>query len=516
MSRRTDITVTDQFCGAGGSSSGARKAGAVVRLALNHWDRAIETHQTNFPEAIHDCTDISASDPRRYPATDILITSPECTNHSVANGKRKPTAQLDMFEESLPDAAAERSRATMWDVPRFAERHNYRAIITENVVDARRWVMWDAWIHAMTLLGYDYKCVYFNSMHAHPTPQSRDRMYVVFWKKGNKAPNLDIHPKAHCKKCGCDVDSVQSWKSGKTFGKFGERLQYVYCCPKCASVVRPYYYAAWNVIDWSVPITRIGDRKTPLKPKTIDRIKAGLKKFGRPDPTIYDMKGDHPLRGLEEPTSTMVATAIQQWLVAPYLVETQFTHSGANRVAPLTDALTTQTAQQSKALVVPPFITSYYGSGGESSLDAGLPTLTTKDRHTLVVPPFFTNYYGNGEGQVPATDPLHTMTTKDQTGLLAPPPFIVNMQTNSLPTAMTDALQTLLTGSHRYLAMPKTIEVEDCGFRMLEPHECQRAMAFPDEYVVTGTRRERVRQLGNAVTPPVMEILMERVMETFR
>jgi DNA (cytosine-5)-methyltransferase 1 len=108
------------------------------------------------------------------------------------------------------------------------------------------------------------------------------------------------------------------------------------------------------------------------------------------------------------------------------------------------------------------------------------------------------------------------MTTKDQTGLVAPPPFIVNMQKNSLATGMTDPLQTLLTGSHRYLAAPASIEVEDCGFRMLEPHECQTAMAFPDSYIVTGTRRERVRQLGNAVTPPVMEILMERVMETFR
>ena len=50
---------------------------------------------------------------------------------------------------------------------------------------------------------------------------------------------------------------------------------------------------------------------------------------------------------------------------------------------------------------------------------------------------------------------------------------------------------------------------------MLQPHEIQAAMAFPADYKVLGTKRERVKQLGNAVTPPAMAILMQRVMETF-
>ncbi|MGD9729523.1 MAG: DNA cytosine methyltransferase, partial [Nitrospiraceae bacterium] len=134
------LTATDQFCGAGGSSSGAVAAGVEVKLALNHWKLAVETHSTNFRDTMHDCTDISASDPRRYPSTDILITSPECTNHSLAKGKaRKYQQQLDLFGKVTIDPAEERSRATMWDVPRFAEYHEYRIIIVENVVDARYW-----------------------------------------------------------------------------------------------------------------------------------------------------------------------------------------------------------------------------------------------------------------------------------------------------------------------------------------------------------------------------------------
>jgi len=133
------ITVTDQFCGAGGSSQGVRMlanqlgGGLEVKLALNHWKLAIETHNTNFPDTMHDCTDVSAADPKRYFSTDILITSPECTNHSLAKGQRQVRKQIELFESGKIDPAAERSRATMWDVPRFAEYHRYRIIITENV-----------------------------------------------------------------------------------------------------------------------------------------------------------------------------------------------------------------------------------------------------------------------------------------------------------------------------------------------------------------------------------------------
>src|SRR5581483_8688063 len=275
MTSTSYVTVTDQFCGAGGSSLGASLAGAEIKLALNHWKLAVETHNTNFPNTDHDCTDISAVDPRRYPATDILITSPECTNHSLAKGKiRKWQQQLDMFGKLDLDPSEERSRATMWDVCRFAEAHHYKIIIVENVVEARHWAPFPAWLQAMQLLGYEHQVVYLNSMFAHPTPQSRDRMYVIFWKKSLRRPNLDIRPLAYCQKCSQNVHAVQCWKNPtKKWGKYG--AQYRYCCPQCAGEVTPYYYCAANAIDWSLPAPRIGDRPRPLKEKTLKRIRIG-------------------------------------------------------------------------------------------------------------------------------------------------------------------------------------------------------------------------------------------------
>ena len=51
---------------------------------------------------------------------------------------------------------------------------------------------------------------------------------------------------------------------------------------------------------------------------------------------------------------------------------------------------------------------------------------------------------------------------------------------------------------------------------MLQPHEIGAAMAFPSDYIVLGTQREKVKQYGNAVTPPAMQLLFERVLEVLR
>ena len=49
---------------------------------------------------------------------------------------------------------------------------------------------------------------------------------------------------------------------------------------------------------------------------------------------------------------------------------------------------------------------------------------------------------------------------------------------------------------------------------MLKPHEIKAAMAFQKEYVVLGNSRQKVKQLGNAVTPPVMEWLVRQCVES--
>ncbi|SUJ26387.1 DNA (cytosine-5-)-methyltransferase [Sphingobacterium spiritivorum] len=479
--KKSYLTWTDQFCGAGGSSQGVRNlsnkmgGGLEVALALNHWDLAIETHNTNFQETLHDCTDISACDPRRYPSTDFLITSPECTNQTGANGKKKPTIQLDIFDQKKLCPAEERSRATMWDVVRFAEYHQYNCITVENVVEARKWVMFEAWLNAMHVLGYRHKCLYLNSMHFFPCPQSRDRMYIVFWKKGNKAPELNYTPLAYCQCCGKDVKAVQSWKPNQKTFKY--KTGYVYCCPYDGNIVDPYYHAAFNCIDWSIPGRRIGD--IDLVDNTIRRIKLGREKYWKDGQQTYQY---------------------------PLIIKGEYTKT-EGYVRKAVDAFQTQSTRQTFGLLTP-MIVEYNRTGKAFPVtDNPITTFTGAERHGLVMP-----YIIENKGKSTAREiskPLSCITTMLQHGIVTSEAFnafITYYNGGSDVSSHILSPAGVFSSNPRHgLVINKAPEIEDCFYRTLKAHEIKLGMAFDADYIIKGNSKDQVKQCGNAVTPPVME-----------
>lgn len=588
------LTITDLFCGAGGSSLGIHGAaeGVEITLALNHWRLAIETHAANFADTAHDCVDVSATDPRRYRSTTVLWASPSCTNHSLAKGqKRRHDAQMELFGKAIADDdAAERSRATMFDVPRFAEYHDYEAIIVENVVDVRHWRLWDAWLHAMHLLGYDHKEVYFNSMfahldpaavrHAHDyAPQSRDRIYIVFWKKGNKAPDLEFRPVGWCDKCARDVEAVQAWKNGRKWGRY--RNQYVYRCPVCAAEVVPYHFAAWNAIDWSLPAERIGDRARPLQARTMERIRKGLERYGntwlvldtayaagdrsrpmlaalptqtgrqtlgmvapqlvsvndyddrtipvteRPMgtqttqnkfgllmPQIITLRNHGEAEGVTDgPLPTFAAAGNHVGLLMPQLMALGGRQNrDESRAA--AEALPTQTGTETFGLLTPFYLGYANGEAPAHGVDEALPTLPGGRTPALVMP-FLTSYYGTGGDGRAVGEEMGTLTAADRHGLVMPAPLMVMNYSPGYTRPATEPAGSITASDRHAVLFPAAPPaVEDCGFRMLQPHEVGRGMAFPDEYRVLGNKRDRVRQFGNAVTPPVAKMIMRRVLPT--
>jgi DNA (cytosine-5)-methyltransferase 1 len=473
------ITVTDLFCGAGGSGLGATAIdGVQLVMAANHSPRAIETHAMNFPDTKHDIADISQVEPRRYERTNILWASPECTNHSIAKG-RKQTSGPDLFGDHLPDHVAERSRSTMWDVPRFAEVHRYDAVIVENVVDAAKWPPFKAWLMAMDSYGYDHHIVYLNSMHAPSikaprAPQSRDRMYVVFTRKGNQRPDLDIRPAAWCHGCDREVQAIQvfktrgpSWPMAR-WGRY--RAQYAYRCPtmRCHTIVEPYALPAASAIDWSLAGQRIGDRNTPLRPATLARIKAGLARYSVPQLVPSGGTWNESAQPVDWPMRTRTTRETEGLLVPLEARE------GKN-AAPAGQPLRTQTARAETALVVP-----YYGTGVARPATQQLPTMTTVDTAGLA---FIAELRGGGSDHRPVTEPLATVCA---------------------------------SGNHHVLVRNdvEPPKVEDCSFRMLAVPEIQAAMAFRSDYIITGNKREQVRQLGNGVTPPAAEWLIRAVVDS--
>lgn len=474
------LTLTDMFCGAGGSSTGAISVpGITVRTAMNHWARAIETHNANHQDTAHVCADISQTDPRYVAKSDILWASPECTNHSIAKGKKRITNQPDLFGDSIADEAADRSRATMWDVPRFAEHHNYRLIITENVVDAARWVMFDAWLMAMTSLGYEHHIVYLNSMHAQlgglPAPQSRDRMYVVFWKKGNPRPDFDqLRPQAYCPTCDQTVRALQVFKKTERWGRYN--AQYVYRCPNahCRNqILEPAWLPASHAIDWSLKGQKIGDRDRPLAEKTLARIRAGLNRHGR-EPMQVHAQGN---------TYDSASTGKGNYY----------------RVWPTDQALRTQTGSLEHGLLVPE-VTGQDSRGTSGQFGPAQPQ--TPGHHMLM------EYYGNGVTH-PISRAIPTIPTVSRFAMVTTMRGTTPEHLAASNAPITDPFGTFSAGGQHHGITEWTVpEVDECEFRMLEPHEITAGMAFPTGYIMTGNKREQVKQAGNAVTPPAARDLI--------
>lgn len=549
-----NLTMTDLFCGAGGSSTGAMMIpGVTVRVASNHWQAAVDVHNANHEQADHICADISQINPHLFPSTDLLWASPECTNHSQAKGKKRITE----LEPGLPDEAAERSRATMWDVVRFTEVHQYQAIVVENVVDVRHWLPFLSWLGAMNSLGYEHHLIYLNSMHAQaygaPAPQSRDRVYVVFWRSGNARPDFENmqRPRAYCQRCDEIVDAVQSWKNpDKTSGRY--RQQYLYRCPKstCRAIVEPGWLPAASAIDWSLLGKRIGDREKDLAPKTRARVAAGIARYWGPlqieaAGNTYDATNPrHPSYGLPnayyrvrpvDQVMTTLHTSDSKGLVVP--VEGREGKSAQST----DDALRTLTTRAETGLVVPaggswseearptsdphrtlqtrdayavvtPFIAELRGGGSKArSVDDPMSTVTASGNHHGLVTP----YYGTAAGCKSTDDPIGTLTATDRYALI--------MRNNGggaeMSTPASEVMRTLTTAGHQSLLTPGDLKaaeakVDDCLFRMLEPSEVAAGMAFPTDYIWIGTRRVRVRMAGNAVTPPAARDILACVAES--
>jgi DNA (cytosine-5)-methyltransferase 1 len=104
---------------------------------------------------------------------DLLLASPECTNHSVAKGN----GERD-----------ERSQETAFHVVRFARRFEPRWIVVENVVAMKHWTRYAEWLEKLKALGYEHLTETTLDAQDFGVPQSRKRLFIICDREG--PPNL--------------------------------------------------------------------------------------------------------------------------------------------------------------------------------------------------------------------------------------------------------------------------------------------------------------------------------------
>jgi len=297
----------DLFCGAGGTSTGASEAieslgYRPVLTAVNHWPVAVATHEKNHPGARHLCASLDALNPRELfkpRELRLLLASPECTNHSRARRGRHINEQ---------------SRATAWCVIRWADALRPDTGLVENVPEFRNWPSFPAWIATLESLGYRVEHrILVAADYGDPT--TRRRLFIqyqhgrrrIVWPEPTHAKNSDF---------------------------FGARLPWV---------------PARAIIDFSLPAQKVSERKRPLAPRTIERIREGLQKFGG----------------------------------AEFLICME--HGG--RVVSASEPFPTVTTAKGGAMAIcQPFLIKYYGTAGARSIGQPFDAITCRDRYALVIP----------------------------------------------------------------------------------------------------------------------------------
>ena len=433
------IQCADLFCGAGGTSAGltlaAHRLGLTLDLvAVNHWQTAVDTHTRNHPWARHVCADLASveADPSKLITggkLDLLVASPECTHHSNARGG-KP--------------CSDQSRASAWHVLHWCERLQVRDVLIENVREFEKW-------GPLNADGRPIKSKSGATFQAF-VQSLRSMGYNVEWRV----------------LCAADYGGATTRRRLFVRASRG-RIEW----PEASHAGR--WRGARDIIDWSIKGEDINARKRPLAPRTMDRIEAGLRKFGG-ESFLVVLRGtshvEDTAKQLTLPLSTISTSGGHHGLCEPFMLGQQ---SGSHPRA-VSDPVPTISGAGAISLVEP-FVIPMEHSGRQPvrSTKIPLPTITTAKGGSFgLCEPFLTKYYGSGAGATPVSQPLATVTSKDRFALVEP--YRMGLR-----------------------------------FRMLQPHELAAAMGFHG-YQFTGTKTEQVKQIGNAVQVDQAEALCASIL----
>lgn len=552
--RKERFLIADLYCGGGGSSNGMIEAceeyGLDPKLvAVNHWNIAIQTNKLNHPNAKTICASVEQVKPRQaVPGgrLNVMWASPECTNHSTAKGGRPKDEQ---------------SRATAWDVLKWAQELYIDVIYIENVKEFLDWGPLDT-------KGHPIKSKKGNTFRAYiATLESMG--YRVDWQIMNAA----------------DYGAATSRRRLIIQAVRGNNRIYWPEPTHCASADNLFgqqpHVAAKTIIDFSIPGKSIFNRPVPLAVKTLRRIYAGafkiwdidnIRRFGpllRQEiirackyegkkrkghcpfnilvelPHIMStgedlnsfmviMRGQSVCRDLDHPVPTITASGQGHiGIVEPVIVKLRGTGTTADVNAPvpiltaggqhlgLAEGFITRfnggdnrnhhisaplpvVDTNNRYGMVEPFVTVMKGSSSHQKLDQPVPTMTTKE-HLGLVEAMILHQMTPGRTRT-TEEPLPTITTVCRHGLVRP--FLVKFYGSAGNAKSIDIPLDTITTKDRFGMVDGDLVMLDIRFRMFQPHELAAAMSFPKTYQFAGTKTDAVKMIGNAVPPYLARALM--------
>jgi DNA (cytosine-5)-methyltransferase 1 len=197
------LRTLDLFHGAGGSSYGARLAGAEIIAGVDSWPIAGAAFRTNFPEATVFTEDINAISAEWLHSVigdiDLLLASPECTNHTCAKGGAE---------------RCEKSKMTAFHVVRFARAFLPKWMVIENVIQMTSWSKHPQLLEDLWALGYYVKEEKLNAMDF-GVPQSRRRLFLICTLEGE--PNVIASRKRRVMPARSIIDTKTNYQFSPLF-----------------------------------------------------------------------------------------------------------------------------------------------------------------------------------------------------------------------------------------------------------------------------------------------------------
>lgn len=491
------------FAGVGGACQGLEEAGFPVHVAVNHNPVAIAAHRALNPHTRHLQTDIhevcplDATGRRRV---NILWASPDCRDHSVAKGgaprsprvrsmpwqicrwtgtlrkrglgpavvylenvreirgwgplvakRDKATGRVLVATYSRDQRTGKRNPAPLIRVAKDRERVPVQRQIL--VRDPRRvGRTYRAWVRHMRRFessvyeDRDLCCADYG------VPTSRRRLFGVARFDG-QAP----------------VWPEQTHASRKDLARLNaERSE------RGLPLLLPHRAAA-EIIDWSLPLPSIFDRRKALAPATNKRLATGVKRFvlTHPSPFLVHLThhGERGVHDAGQPVPTITgAHRGELGVVVPAIVPVCHSRDGSGRVHDGAEPVPTQTTAKGGELAVAAMhLTRYHGerrpdeARGIDPADP-LATQTTENRFGVVgatLAPHTVVFRGDSTGTSSA-DPLPTVTANSfhqrpggavpigVAGAVLAPAIMCNNENNVGADAL-DSVPTVTTGNRNFV-----------------------------------------------------------------
>lgn len=401
------------FAGMGGGCDGLEDAGFHVHLAVNHDPIAVAVHEKRHPHTRHLRCDVFEVDPREATkgrGVRILHASPDCTHFSVAKGS-KPVSK--------------RRRSLAWVVIRWAGQVRPEVITMENVQEITTWgpliCKRDKGTgRAMRLDGSvaaKGERLPIAEQWLVPDPAHKGRIWKAFKAHAARLGYSFEHRTLVCADYG--VPTIRKRFFGVMRADGGSITWPARThAPrdKAKALGLKPWVGAHTIIDWSLPVKSIFDRKKPLAEATLRRIARGVMRYvvNAKKPFIVPIcqTGSNTAgRSVDEPLATMTtAKGGEHMLIVPTIVDTAHGEGQGRGVSewPVDEPLRTVSASPGKAVVMAHIagVGGRMGQSPERSVEDPMQTVTTKP-DSVVVAAHLTKFREGDSGQ----DMRHPMPT---------------------------------------------------------------------------------------------------------